>query len=246
MNLYDRSVDVDLRLQSMRQQDSSLDLVAKADHMVEVLDEVSTTLDSLQIFRSVASITTSPSMDRKPVTAAIRAFRAGVSRHGPKAFQQQPAAKLIDAAKEYRSRCVRWSTSQWKSLFVDVRPMLEASEPGKLGGDSIHRRNAERLARRIGMLERQDPLVDLRKIEADLLQGDTVVGWRDRLRELAGELGDELDALQRERDALTPEVKQVLQSASSGDGFGLENLTPDILQKLTSAGVATELVVRRR
>lgn len=96
------------------------------------------------------------------------------------------------------------------------------------------------------MLERQDPLVDLRKIEADLLQGDTVVGWRDRLRELAGELGDELDALQRERDALTPEVKQVLQSASSGDGFGLENLTPDILQKLTSAGVATELVVRRR
>ncbi|WP_020108647.1 hypothetical protein [Nocardia sp. 348MFTsu5.1] len=246
MNLYDYSVELDLRLKSMQVEDSNIDLVAKADNLVDAVDAASSCFASIELFMSRMSSTSSPSVDVKSATAAVRAFRAGVSRHGPKAFQQQPAAKLVDAAKDQRKRSMGWAAAVWTSLIDEYQPLLDSAQPGRLIGDSVNRRTAERVATKIGMLRRQNPVTDEAKIVKDLCGGDVQASWRGHLSVLADELGRALDLLKEERDALTPEVQSVLRIASSADGFSLELLTADVLEKLLVSGVAGDLVVRRR
>lgn len=246
MNLYDHAGELDSKLKAMQFEDSNLALVAKADNFIDVIDQASFSLASVVSFKARTSITNSPPVDVKEVSAAVKAFRAGLSTHGPKAFQQQPAAKLIEVAKGHNVVSTRWATTQWKSLFDKYSPLIDDAKPGRLSGSSGHRRTAERLATKITMLQRQNPIVDESKVVTDLCDGDANASWRDRLGALADELGRALKVLEEERDALTPEVQNALKSASSEEGLSLEDLNADVLEKLHVAGVAGDLVVRRR
>ncbi|UPK63611.1 hypothetical protein MYP14_23425 [Rhodococcus pyridinivorans] len=246
MKLYDHSVELDLKLKAMQFEDSKIELVAKADNFVDILNEASACLASVVRLKARISTTSSPPVDGKSVSAAIRAFRAGLSTHGQKAFQQQPAAKLIEVAKDLRVRCNRWAATQWKSLIEEYVPLLDAAQSGQLSGSSVHRRRAERLATRIVMLQRQNPITDENKVVAELCGGDVDASWADELRALADQLRHELILLKKEHDALTPEVQTALRSASSEEGLSLEDLTADLLGMLHAAGVAGDLVVRRR
>jgi hypothetical protein len=55
-----------------------------------------------------------------------------------------------------------------------------------------------------------------------------------------------LEALDAERAALTPEVRDALQRAAAEGGLPLSEVTDELLAALRSAGVDDSLVVRRR
>ena len=76
-------------------------------------------------FRARLSITELPPIDVKATSSAISAFRAGYSRYGSKAFQQQPAAKLVDVAKDQTARSTRWATARWQGLFDVYQSLMK-------------------------------------------------------------------------------------------------------------------------
>src|SRR5581483_5142366 len=108
MNLYDRCVDLQLKLEAALAADAGLELLARGTHLVEGLDQASQYLSAAAAFRSEANITGVPALDQNAVAQAVTAFRAGLSRHGSAAFQHQPAASLIKVAKSERNRAARW------------------------------------------------------------------------------------------------------------------------------------------
>lgn len=246
MSLYDQSVDLQLKLEATQSADSGLDLVTKANHFVDAIDGVSDYLTGVAKFKLRLSITDSPPIDVKATTAAISGFRAGLSRYGPKAFQQQPAAKLIEVAKDQRGRAVRWAGARWRGVFEVYQSLLEEAQPGRLLGTSTHRFSAERRATKLSMLQRQDPIADELKVITELCEGDASALWLERLKELGDELTRALQALKDERAALTPEVQKALETASSEDGLSMADVTPSLLEGLRAAGVDDDLVVRRR
>ncbi len=246
MSLYDQSVDLQLKLEATQSADSSLDLVAKANHFVDAIDGVSDYLTGVAKFRPRLSITDLPPIDAKATSAAVNAFRAGLSRYGPKAFQQQPAAKLIEIAKEQRARSMRWAAARWRGIFDGYQSLLEDAKPDRLLGGSTHRYTAERRATKLLMLQRQDPIADEHKVIAELCEGDASASWLERLKKLGDELTRALQALKDERAALTPDVQKALETASSEGGLSLADVTPSLLDGLRAAGVDDDLVVRRR
>jgi hypothetical protein len=246
MSLYDQSVELQLKLEATQSADSSLELVAKAQHFVDAIDSVSDYLTGVAKFRSRLSITDLPPIDAKATSTAVSAFRAGLSRYGPKAFQQQPAAKLIEVAREQRARSMRWATARWRGTFDMYQSLLEEAQSGRLLGGSTHRYAAERRAAKMSMLQRQDPVADELKVIAELCEGDASASWLERLKKLGDELARALQAIKDERATLKPEVQKALESASSEDGLSLADVTPSLLEGLRAAGVDADLVVRRR
>jgi hypothetical protein len=246
MSLYDQSVELQLKIEASESVDSSRDLVAKADNFVEAIDGASDYLIGVADFRSRLSITDVPPIDEKATSTAISAFRAGLSRYGPKAFQQQPAAKLVEVAKEQRARSTRWAGARWRGIFDVYQSLIEEAQSGQLLGGSAHRFTAEGRAAKMSMLQRQDPIADKQKLITELCAGDASGSWREQLKILGDELIRALQAVKDERAALTPEVLQALESASSQDGLALADVTASLLQGLHAAGVDGDLVVRRR
>ncbi|WP_137146491.1 hypothetical protein [Mycolicibacterium sp. CR10] len=246
MSLYDQSVELQLRLEATQSADSSLDLVAAADRFVDDMDGVSNYLSGTARFRLRLSITELPPLDAKAASGAISAFRAGLSRYGLKAVQQQPAAKLTSLARDQRTRSSRWATARWREVFEAHQPLLEEAQPGRLLGGSTHRYAAEGRAAKMALLQRQDPVADEAKVLAELCQGDASASWLERLHQLGDELARALQAVKDERDALTPEVQEALESASSEYGLSLADVSPALLEGLRAAGVDDDLVVRRR
>lgn len=246
MSLYDQTVELQLKLEAAQSADSSLDLVATADRFVDTMDDASDYLSGTAQFRSRLSITDFPAIDAKAVSVAISAFRAGLSRYGLRAVQQQPAAKLAAVAKDQRARSSRWATARWRHVFEVYQPLLEEAQPGRLYGSSTHRYAAEGRARTMTLLQRQDPVTDEVKVIAELCQGDASASWLERLEKLGHELARALQALKDERAVLTPEVQKALESASSEGGLSLADVSPALLEALRTAGVDDDLVVRRR
>lgn len=246
MTLFDQAVDLQLRLEANQTAESTHDLVEKADNLANVLEGVITYLDGVLAFRERLSLDDKPAVDVKASSTAVRQFRAGLSTHGAKAFQQQPAAKLVDVAKDQRTRASRWVSARWKAQFDPSIALIDAVEAGLLVGGSPYRRTAERVARKMTMLMRQNPVSDESKVVAELCGGDPDLLWPDQIVSLADELSQAFEAMRRERDALTPAVQSALDEASSLDGFPLEDLTSDLLEQIRAAGMAGDMVVRRR
>lgn len=246
MSLYDQSVELQLRLEATQSADSSLDLVAAADRFVDEMNEVSDYLSGTASFRSRLAIAELPPIDAKAAAAAISAFRAGLSRYGLKAIQQQPASKLTSVAKDQRARSSRWAVARWRSVFEVYQPLLEEAGPGRLHGGSSQRYTAEGRARTMTLLQRQDPVAEEVKIMAELCHGDPSASWLDRLQQLGHELAHALQAVKDERAALTPQVQKALESASAQAGLSLADVSPALFEALRAAGVDEDLVVRRR
>jgi hypothetical protein len=246
MSLYDQAVDLQLKLDAAQSADSGLELVTKADHVVEALDTATEYLAGISRLQSHLSLTERPPIDAKASAQAITAFRAGLSRYGPRAFQQQPAAKLIDIAKEQRARTARWALARWKAIFGQYQPLMDQAQPGQLLGASQHRFIAERKARKLTMLARQDPVADESTVIAELCDGDADASWPQCVNVLGEELAAALQSLQDEHTALTTEVQKALDAATTEAGLSLGEVTASLLDALRAAGVDDDLVVRRR
>jgi hypothetical protein len=246
MSLYDQAVDLQLKLEAAQSADSGIELVTKADHLVEALDNATGYLTGIARLQSHLSVTESPPIDGKASAAAISAFRAGLARYGPRAFQQQPATKLTDVARDQRTRAVRWAVSRWRGVFDPYQSLMEQAQPGQLLGASKHRFTAERKARKLVMLARQDPIVNEETVIAELCDGDVNASWLERVKLLGDELAGALRSLKDERAALTTEVQKALDMATSEDGLPLAEVTANLLEAMRAAGVNDDLVVRRR
>ncbi|CPR10477.1 hypothetical protein BN971_01873 [Mycobacterium bohemicum DSM 44277] len=246
MKLYDQAVDLQLKLEAAQSADSGIELVTKADHLVEALDNATGYLTGLLRLRSRLSLTEALTIDAKASAAAVSAFRAGLSRYGPKAFQQQPATKLIEVARDQRTRAARWAGARWRSIFEGYQQLLEQTQPGRLFGGTRQRFAAERIATKLLMLQRQDPIADEDKIIAELCDGDSSASWLERVKSLGDDLARALQSLEDERASLASEVQEALELATSEDGLPLTEVTASLLDALHAAGVDGDLVVRRR
>ena len=246
MTLYDQSVELQLKLEAMQSADSSLELVAAADRFVNAMDAASDYMSGTARFRARLSITDFPSVEVKATSAAVGAFRAGLSRYGLKAVQQQPASKLAEVAKDQTVRSKRWVAARWRGVFDVYQSLLEEAQSGRLLGGSSHRYAAEGRAAKMTLLQRQDPVADEAMVTAQLCQGDESASWLESLHKLGDELARALQAVKDERAALTPEVQKALESAASEDGLLLADVSPTLLELLRASGVDDDLVVRRR
>lgn len=246
MSLYDKAIELQLQLETAQSADSSVELVSRADNFVDAITTATDYLNAITRLKTRMSIDDSPSIDAKAAAAAISAFRAGLAKYGVKAIQQKPAAKLMEVARDQRVQAARWAGARWRAAFDDYEDSVDKARPGRLVGGSTHRISAERQAIKLDMLRRQDPILNEDKVIAALDTGGGDVSWLDRLDELHVGLNSALQALEAERAALTPEVREALETASSEGGLSLAEVTTQLLDALHAAGVDEDLVVRRR
>jgi hypothetical protein len=245
MSLYDRCVDLQLRLEAAQSADTSLELLTRGDRLVEGLDRASEYFDGVAAFRSKLGISSSPALDSRAMTQAVAAFRAGLSRHSSSAFQHQPATSLVELANVQRDRTARWVGAQWKGLFAAYEPLLERVETGRLVGSRSHCMVAQARAAKLRAARGMDPVRDAAELPS-MLSGVDITAWIASIESVGDELRQALEALDDERQALTPAVRGALESAASDGGLPLSELNADLLAALRAAGVVEHLVVRRR
>jgi hypothetical protein len=125
-----------------------------------------------------------------------------------------------------------------------VQPLLDREEQAQFVGGDSNKRAARSRAQSLRAAQRVDPILEADKLN-ELLGGSTVADWLRGIGTKSGELSVALDALDAERNALSPEVQDVLTRAVSPDGFPLEAINAQLLEQLQAAGVLTDLVVRR-
>jgi hypothetical protein len=246
MSLYDRAVDLQLKIEATQSADASADLLARATRLVTDLATTSTYLEAATKFRTSVGATDMPPVDTKAVSQAIGAFRGGLSRHGANAFQHQPASTLVDVAREQQRKVTRWVTGHWKSLFANYDPLIERVSPGQLIGNPTHRVTAQSRASTLRSVRGLDPVSDAAEIGTKLRAGPDVQSWVDSARAIGADLHAALQALDAERAALMPEVEHALSAAASDEGLGLSDVTAELLAALRAAGVDEHLVVRRQ
>lgn len=245
MSLYERSVDLQLKLEAAQSADTGLELLARGARLVENLDRASEYFVGAAAFRSTANITSRPGLDLKAVSQAVGAFRAGLSRHGSAAFQHQPATTLSEVAKAERDRAARWVLARWRERFDEYQPLLDRIETEHLVGSATQIVVAQARASKLRAARGMDPVANAAELQATL-SGADVDAWLRAVTSLANEMRTALEALDAERAALTPEVRDALQRAVAEGGLPLSEVTDELLAALRSAGVDDSLVVRRR
>ena len=246
MTLYDRSVDLQLKIEAAQSADASSDLLARATRLVAVLDATSAYLDAAARFGASLGAADDPPVDAKAVSQVIGAFRGGLSRHGANAVQHQPASALADAAREQQRKATRWVNSRWRALFADYEPLIDRVSTGQLVGNSVHRATAQARTSTLRAVRVLDPVSDAADIGTKLGGGRNVEAWLESIRSIATELNTALQALDTERAAFTPQIQQALSAAASDAGLPLSDLTPELLVALKAVGVDQHLVVRRQ
>lgn len=244
MSLYDRAVDVHVRLAAAQSADASVELLAKGAHLVESLEQATSYFANAVAFRANAGVVERPNLDLKAVTNAVGGFRAGLSRHSSAAFQHQPATTLTEVAKAQRERAARWVIARWRELFVPYDPLLERVETELLVGNTTQIVVAKARASRLRAAKSMDPVANADDLRTTL-GGDDVEAWLQNASKLAAELRDALSALDSEHAAFTPEVREALRRAAD-EGLPLSELSDELLVALRNADVDGHLVVRRQ
>lgn len=244
MSLFDRAVDLQLKLEVAQTADTGLDLLARAARLFEALADAADYLEGAARFRGRMNVPDRPSIDVRAVTQAVSAFRAGISRHGSAAFQHQPAATLSEAAKTQRDRSSRWLASRWRQEFAPYEAAMDRAASEPLSGGGSQSLVAQVRASKLRALRGLDPITQREEI-SKALGTDDVERWRSAIGEVGSQLAAALEALDAEHAALSAEVRSILDRAASEAGMPLDELTPELLAALRAAGVGGRLVVRR-
>ena len=244
MSLYDRAVDLQLKLEAAQSADTSVELLAKGARLVESLERASAYFAGAEAFRVKAGIVEYPNLDLKAVSQAVGAFRAGLSRHGSAAFQHQPATNLTEVATAQRDRAARWVTTRWKNLFAPYDSLLERAQSERLVGSTSHVVTAQARAAKLQAAKSVDPVGNADDLRSTL-GGEDVEAWVHSIGELATGLLDALSELDAEHAAFTPEVREALRRASE-EGLPLSELNDELFAALRNAGVDRNLMVRRQ
>ncbi len=245
MTLFDRAVDLQLKLEVAQTADTGMDLLARAARLVEVLSDSAGYFEGVLHFRHGMNTSERPPVDVKTISQSVSAFRAGISRHGSAAFQHQPATNLAEAAKTQRDRCARWLSARWRQEFTPYEPMMARVASERLSGSGSHAVVAQARASKLRALRSLDPVSDSDGVSR-AIGTDDVGSWRKVIKDVADQLAAALAALDGEHAALAPEVRSTLERAASADGVPLDELTAELLAALRAAGVDGQLVIRRR
>lgn len=246
MTLYDRSVDLQLKLEAAQSADTSLELLSRANRLIDALEQSAAYLEGVARFLEAADVVERPEIDVRVVTRAVSIFRAGVSQHGSAAFQHQPAASLAETAKKQRELATRWLTAVWHGIFAEYEPLMDRVDTEQLVGSSSHRVVAQARVAKLRVLRGFDPVANAAGVDESLGTTGDVRTWITAIRGIGAELGDALAALDTERENLTPEVRDALERAASDAGLPLDEVTDGLLGALRHAGVDEHLVVRKR
>ncbi len=243
MSLFDKAVNLKVKLEAAQEADSNAELVTRGSRIAETLDSASEFFTQVATLRSAAQATNGPNLDIAAITQAIGAFRGGLARSGPFAFQYQAATNLTNVATKQRERAEKWVTAVWRDVFAPYGELLErAAQP--LMGNALQVTKARGRAQTLQTAMKHDPIK-----EADVLRrtlgGSGVVDWLLRASEIADELAQALDALDSERETLSHAVKEALRIAGEG-GLPLSELSDELLRELRNARLDQHLVVRNK
>jgi hypothetical protein len=244
MTLYDRAVNVSVKLAAAAAADASDARLAQGQILVTELDQTSSRLEAATLMRATVGVDTRPGLDAKAAPQAIGAFRAGLSRHGAAAFQHAPAGTLRDVAKQQRAATERWALSTWKARLDDLTPHAALATNDRLQGNAAYRQRAETRLRKLRRVRDFNPLLDAVKLQTDL-GGDALADWLKAVAHLDQELHDALETLDAARAQQSPTLRAALARASSVEGLPLDELTDELLAELRAVGVEEQLVVRR-
>lgn len=244
MTLYDRAVNVGVRLDAAAAADASDALLAQGQILVADLDRTSSQFEAAVSMGADLGGDSRPKLGVKASTQAIGAFRAGLSRHGAAAFQHAPAVTLRDVAKQQRAAIDRWAISAWRARLDDLTPHAALATIDRLRGSTAHRQRAENRRQKLARVRELNPLLHAAQLQVELGDG-TVPNWLEAVAALDQELGDALKTLDAARTQQSPMVRAALARASSLGGLPLDELTDELLGELRAADVAEQLVVRR-
>jgi len=244
MTLYNRAVDLGVRLGAAAAADASDALLAQGQILVTDLDRTSSQLEAAASIGDDLGGDSRPKPDAKAVTQAIGAFRAGLSRHGAAAFQHAPTGTLRDVAKQQRTATERWVLRAWRARLDDLTPHAALATSDRLHGSTTHRQRAENRRQKLARVRDLNPLLDAVNLQAELGDG-AVADWLEAVAALDQDLGDMLEILDVARTQQSPTVRAALARASSVSGLPLDELTDELLAELRAADLEDQLVVRR-
>lgn len=246
MSLFDDAVDLQLKLDAAQTADASHDSIAKAQELVNALESTTAYLRAVDDFRRAVGVAEAVPVEVKAITAAVNAFRGGVSQRGAAAFQQQYAVSLVSTAKSQRDRVSKWIKARWSDLFTPYESAIQEAETAREAGRGSYARTAQMRASTLKAVRGLDPVVDAEQVKQSLGVTSPADQWKGAIADVAAQLESALASLASERDALTPEVRHALERAATSDGLPLDEVTDELRTALRQANVEHLLVVRRQ
>ena len=244
MTLYDRAVDLAVKLEAAAASDASSQVLARGQVLVTQLDAASSCFTRATTFAVEANLSGRPGIDHRAIARAVGAFRGGLTKHGPQAFQHQPAANLIEVARQQVSVVERWARAAWQAQVDERAPQAEPAQQVNLHGSPSYRTVAQARLSKLRLVRDINPLTNGADLESHL-GGQSVAEWLAAVEGLAAELQKALDNLAAEKAAHSPAVQAALARAASPGGLPLEDFDATLLEELREAGVADQLTVRR-
>lgn len=244
MTLFDTANELRLRLDAASTADAEDDLLSRARIVRGDITSAADHLEAVQSYRVALDRTDALPLNTKAIRQAIGRLRGALSKSGPKALQQRPAASLQDVLIDQARRVDRWVRSTWRENSATAEPLLERANSADLYGATTDRVRARNRARTIEDVRSMDPIRERSAMEARLKATGLNACIR-QVNRLIEELRAAIDAVDLEQAAMAPEVRAAIQRATSVDGLPLSEVTPELMAVLRSAGVLDDLVVRR-
>jgi hypothetical protein len=243
MNLHDRSLSLRVKLDEAAAGSVDHELLERGRRVISLLDESTATLQRTGELREAFELGPVP-VDAKAVGQAARQLRTGLSKYQAGALQHQATTKFEAAVKLEARRCLDWSKAKWKGRFERWQAVIDRGAAGGFFGDDAGRRRVLSLVLKLNALAVLHPITDRDDIDARL-DGVGMAGWTAAVDGLGASLTAEIAALEQQQVAFDPEVRTVLELAAAEDGMPLADLTPELVDRLRTAGVIGDLVVRR-
>lgn len=245
MTIFETATELHVRLRSASEEDAQDELMSRGRTVRDDIASATEYLEAVRSYRVILGRTDAPILDTRAIRQAIGRFRGALSRSGPKALQQQSAATLRDVVTTRSKRVDRWVKLTWReNFFAAAEGLLTRVASGELHGSVSASAKARSRASKIEHVLNLNPVKDRATLEAHL----NTVGLDaciERVNGLVDELHAAIVSIELEQTAMPPEVRAVIQSATSPDGLPLSEVTPELMAALRSAGVLDDLVVRR-
>ncbi len=244
MTLFNIASELQLRLDVADTADEEDALLSRGRTVLADITASAEHLEAVLSYRDTMGRTDAPRFDTRAIRQAIGHLRGALHKSGPKALQQQSVATLRDVVSEQSKRVDRWVMSTWRENFSGAGPLLERASSASLHGRTTDRARARSRAATIETVRGLDPIRDRSRLEGHLkVRG--LSACIERVNGLIEELRAAIAEIDRDQAAMTPEVREAIQRATSADGLPLGEVTPQLMVALRSAGVVDDLVVRR-
>lgn len=245
MTLLEFANELHLRLVAAHEAGMEDHLLSRAQTVRSGITLAAQQFEAVQSYRITTGRGGHVVLDARKVRRAIGGFRGALSKSGPSAVQQQPADTLMQVLTTQNRRANRWVKSMWREEFATARELLNRVASGDLHGSSADKLRAQRYASKIQVILNTDPVNEQATLESSL-RVEGLNACRERVDKLIEDLRAVIAAIDNTRAALTPEVREALQRATTGYGLPLAEVTPELRDAFQSAGVLDDLVVHQR